>query len=178
VYFVYRTDEQGLRDAARRGDGVKRIVLWILGVCLITPVVVLGSFLGWSFIASNGHPPKMFSPPFANRNRLDPMQLSAAITEILQKNFPSGTDVNDLKSALYKEGFRDLPPPPPDCVPREKEAEVPLGRVYTRCYDNSNRMKYAWAIRFVCTGYIYAKWTTHEDGKVDRIEGDGLIACL
>jgi hypothetical protein len=153
-------------------------MFWILGVCLITPIVALCLFLAWSSIASNWQPPKMFSPPFANRNRLDPMQLSAAVTEILQKNFPPGTDVNDLKSSLYKEGFRDLPSPPPDCVPHGKEAEVPLGRVYTRCYDNSNRMKYVWTIKWVCSGYIYARWTAHEDGKLDRIEGDGLIACL
>jgi hypothetical protein len=156
---------------------MKRVVLWIL-VCVATPVVAFCSFLTWISIAVNWHPPEMFSRQFAGQNHSNREELSTAITEILKKNFPSGTIVSDLKSSLHNEGFRDVPPPPPNCVPRDKEAEVPLHTTYTSCYDNRNQMEYSWAIGLVCGDYVYIKWATDEDGKVVRIEGYDNSACL
>jgi hypothetical protein len=86
--------------------------------------------------------------------------------------------VRDLKSSLSKEGFRDVPPPPSDCVPPEKEAEVPLGARYMGCYDNRNQMEYSWAIGLVCGGHIYVKWTTDAEDKAIGIESHGSRACL
>jgi hypothetical protein len=67
------------------------------------------------------------------RNRTE---TNAVITEILKKNFPPGFLVSDLKSSLSKEGFRDVPPAPPNCVPQEKEAEVPVRTTYTLCSES------------------------------------------
>ena len=153
--------------------------LWITVGCLTAPVIALCSFLAWIFITVNRHPPRMFSQQFVGENRLTGSELNRAISEILKQNFPSGTTLRDLKSSLYKEGLRDRAPPPPNCIPPEKEAEVPLRTVYTLCYDNKTQMEYSWSISlFVCSGYINVQWTTDGDGRVDRIKGSGHTACL
>ena len=157
---------------------MRRILLWMLAACVVIPVVAFCSFLVWMSVAFNWHPPKMFLQQFAGENHPNRGEMDAILTEILNKSFPSGSLVSDVKTSLSKEGFREVPPPPPNCVPREKEAEVPLRTTYTRCYDHRNQMEYSWAIGLVCGGHIYVRWTMDEDGKVTRIEGRDSSACL
>ena len=153
---------------------MNRVVLWI-GVVCGTPIAALCTLFAWTCIASNWQPPRMFLQQFAGRNHSNGTETDAAITAILQKNFPSGIAIRDLKSSLSDEGFRYVPPPPPNCVPAEKQAGVRT--TYTPCYDNSNRMEYFWTLGFVCREHITVKWSTDEEGKAVRIEGYHSSAC-
>lgn len=153
-------------------------MVWALATCVVTPVAVLCSLLSWIYITNNWHPPEMFSQLFASRNPVDQVAQDSAITQILQTSFPLGTAVSDLKSSLSKEGFQDIPPPPSDCVPPEKEAEVPPLTVHTPCYDGGNQMEYQWMIGGICRAHIYVKWMTGETGKLSRVRGYGSTACL
>jgi hypothetical protein len=159
-----------------QGDDVKRFLLWVLVVCVIVPIVTLSAFLTWMSFAINWKPPEMFSQQFAPGSRFDRSETAAAVTEILNKRFPSGSRVSDLRSALSEEGFRDVPPPPSNCVP--SGTEVPVRRVYTPCYDHRNQMEYSWSMGLVCGGHIYVKWTMDEAGNVVRVEGHDASACL
>lgn len=167
---------RGLSVAAYRGDYVKRTVLWMAVACVVAPIAVLCAGVAWILITSNWYPPAMFSQQFAGENHSNEMKTDAAITAILQKNFPSGTAVRDLRSSLSGARFQDVPPPPPDCVPADKQAEA--RGAYTPCYDNSNQMEYFWTLGFVCRDHITVRWSADEAGNVIRIEGSHSSACL
>ncbi|RVC60110.1 MAG: hypothetical protein EOS65_18315 [Mesorhizobium sp.] len=129
-------------------------------------------------MTNNWHAPEMFSQLFASGNHTDQTAQDSAITQILQTAFPVGTVVSDVKSSLSKEGFQDIPPPPLDCVPPAKEAEVLPRTVHTPCYDVRDQMEYQWMIGGICRAHIFAKWMTGETGRVSQIQGYGSTACL
>ncbi len=132
------------------------MVAWALITCVVIPVAAVCSLLIWVYFTNNWHPPEMFSHLFASGDQGDQTAQDKAITQILQRTFPLGTTVGDLKSSLSKEGFQVIPPPPPV----------------------RNQMEYQWMIGGICRAHIYVKWMTAEDGKVSRIQGYGSTACL
>jgi hypothetical protein len=155
---------------------VKRILIRVLIAFIVVPLVGLCSFFVWIAFAFNWHPPAMFSQQFPAGKHWDRRETDAAITEILSRNFPSGSLVSSMKSSLFKEGFRDVTPPPPNCV--QRTAEVPVGKTFVPCYDYRNQMEYSWSIGLVCGGHIHVKWTMDESGKLIRIEGHEVGVCI
>jgi hypothetical protein len=143
---------------------------------ILVPLVAFCSFLVWMAFAFNWHPPAMFSQQFATGSHSNRRETDAAITEILNRNFPSGSFVSDMKSSLSKEGFRDAPPPPANCIRRS--AELPVGTTFTPCYDHRNQMEYSWSMGLVCGGHIYIKWMMDENGKIIRVEGHDAGVCI
>ena len=158
------------------GDDVKRILLRVLAAVIFVPVLAFSSFLVWMDFAFNWNPPAMFSQQFPAGKHWNKRETDGAITEILSKNFPSGSLVSDMRSSLSKEGFRDVPPPPPNCV--QNKTDVPLGVVFTPCYDHKNQMEYTWSMGLVCGGHIYVKWIPDENGKIIRVEGHEAGVCI
>jgi hypothetical protein len=155
---------------------VKRILFRMLAAFIVVLLVAFCSFLIWMAFAFNWNPPAMFSQQFPVGKHWDRRETDAAITEILNKNFPSGSLVSDMKSSLSREGFRDVSPPPPNCVRRT--TDVPVGTTFTPCYDHRNQMEYSWSMGLVCGGHIYVKWTTDERGKIIRVDGHEAGVCI
>jgi hypothetical protein len=80
-----------------------------------------------------------------------------------------------LKSALLKQGFEPLPPPRSDCVTAGQEA--PVGRVFTRCRDQSKSLDYHWG-GVVCTETITVRWTTDGADVIAELSGSYYAGCL
>lgn len=167
-----------MSNIAQDSYSLKRVFNLILAFFAIATALALCSAFIWISIANNWHPPRMFSQLFASGGHQNQTVPDAAITEVLQRTFPSGIAVSDLKASLSKEGFQDVPPPPSDCIPSDKEPEVASRTIYTPCYDTRNHMEYRWVIGLICGGHIYVKWLPSDDGKVIRIEGYNSTACL
>jgi hypothetical protein len=165
-----------LAYAGYDGDDVKRILLRTLVAFIVIPLVALCSFLVWMAFAFNWNPPAMFSQQFPVGEHWDRRETDAAITEVLNRNFPSGSLVSDMRLSLSKAGFRDVSPPPSNCV--QRTAEAPIGMAFTLCYDHRNQMEYSWSMGLVCGGHIYIKWMMDENGKIIRIEGSEAGACI
>jgi hypothetical protein len=155
---------------------VVRIALWLLAIIVGLPVALLSAACVWIYLATNWHPPAQFARLFSPEHLTHPGEVDKAITEILNTEFPVGTPVSDLKSALYKRGFRDLPPPPIGCVP--PPATEGLRPPYTICPDNRNIMAYKWAIGLVCGGNIYVSWSPDQNAKITSIKTSAYTECL
>jgi hypothetical protein len=129
----------------------------------------------WIYFATNWHPPAQFAQLFTPEHLTHLGEVDKAITEILNTEFPIGTSVSDLKSALYKSGFRE-PPPPVGCV--ASSATAGLRPPYTICPDNHDIMAYKWAIGLVCGGSIYVRWSPDQNSKITSIKGSADTGCL
>jgi hypothetical protein len=104
-------------------------------------------------------------------------EASRKLTSHLQREFPIGTAETKLKSALLKQGFKPLPPPPSDCVPAGRE--LPPGRVYTSCptRDLSMELVYRWGSP-ICTDSITVRWATDPADAITEISAGYYAACL
>ena len=149
----------------------------MLAILVGIPVAGVCAAGGWIYFTTNQHPPAQFAQLFAPGHLVRPGEVDKAITEILKEQFPVGMPVKDLKSALYKSGFRDLPPPPVGCVP--PSATKDLRGPYFICTDHRDSMAYSWAVAFmVCGGGIYVKWLSDQNSKITDIKGSANTACL
>lgn len=153
-----------------------RKALWLLAILVGLPVTVVCAFCVWIYFATNRHPPAQFAQLFTPEHLTHFGEVDKAITEILNAEFPIGTSVRDLKSALYRSGFRDPPPPPAGCVP--PSATAGLRPPYTICQDTRDSVAYNWAIGLVCGGGIYVKWFSDQNSKITSIKGSANTACL
>jgi hypothetical protein len=122
----------------------------------------------------NDKPPPMFKDDLAGMwGKWD--EASQRLTSRLQQQFPAGTAETSLKSALLKQGFEPLPPPRSDCVTAGQEA--PVGRVFTRCRDQSKSLDYHWG-GVVCTETITVRWTTDGADVIAELSGSYYAGCL
>lgn len=170
-------DTKGVGDV--EFPSVIRTALLLLAVFLAIPIGILGAIFAWIYFSPNRHPPELFAQQFKSEHLIHPGDVDAEITEILMREFPPGTPVSDLKSALYKKGFRDVPPPPPGCVPSfEKAKELGLRPPYEICPDRRNVMEYGWAIGLVCGGSIYVTWSPDQSSQIRSIKGTARMSCL
>jgi hypothetical protein len=158
---------------------VVRIALWLLAIIGGIPVALLCAGCVWIYFATNWHPPDQFVQLFSRDHLTHLGEVDATITEILDREFPTGTSVSDLKSGLYKKGFRELPPPPTGCLPSDEKAkELGLHPPYAICPDTHNVMAYRWAIGLVCGASIYVRWSSNQNSQIDRIKGTANTGCL
>ncbi|MGA9300526.1 MAG: hypothetical protein WA832_07225 [Bradyrhizobium sp.] len=99
------------------------------------------------------------------------------ITAHLQQQFPAGTTEATLKSALTRQGFKPLPPPPADCVP--SGVQIPIGKIYTSCptRDPSKTLVYEWS-GGVCTSTVSVRWETDVGETITQVNGNYYAACL
>ena len=156
-----------------------RIALWLLAIVVGLPVALLCAASAWIYFATNWHPPEQFVQLFSREHLAHLGEVDATITEMLDREFPTGTSVSDLKSALYKKGFRELPPPPMGCIPSDQRAkELGLHPPYTICPDTHDVMAYRWAIGLVCGGSIYVRWSQDQNSKITSIKGSADTGCL
>jgi hypothetical protein len=147
----------------------------LLALVAALPAALLFAASVWIYFTNNWHPPAQYARLFASGHLTHIGEVDKDITEILNTRFPKGTPVSDLKSALYKEGFRDLPPPEVGCV--EPSATAGLQPPITICTHNENTMLYRWAIGLVCGGSIYARWYPDQNSKITGIKGGARTAC-
>src|SRR6266567_4613449 len=70
-------------------------------------------------------------PPIAEGLTAGGEEGDRKLTAVLERRFPNGTREVDLKSALLRQGFHPVPPPPADCLLPGQDA--PIGVVYSTC---------------------------------------------
>jgi hypothetical protein len=124
----------------------------------------------------NTSPPPMFEADVAGMwMKWD--EAGRKITAHLQEQFPAGTTEAALKSALARQGFKPLPPPPADCVP--PGVQMPIGKTYTPCptRDPSKALVYRWG-GGVCTSTVSVRWETGGGETVTQVTGGYNAACL
>jgi hypothetical protein len=128
-------------------------------------------------ITANHHPPKIFEGQISDGQAWrDPEHASRKLTALLEQKFPTGTTDSVLKSELLGQGFKFLPPPPPNCLPPGQSA--PVGVVFTPCFDPTNKLKYEWSDGFVCGDSLLVTWSTNGRGESTRIEAHYRKTCL
>jgi hypothetical protein len=123
----------------------------------------------------NAHPPPIAGDQIAGASWQNQAEVSRKLTELLQRKFPTGTSEDLLKSTLANQGFKPLPPPPGDCVPRGQSP--PVGRVFTPCYDPSNILKYDWG-NGICGQTITVRWSTDDRHEITELHASYDMACL
>jgi hypothetical protein len=163
---------------------VIRISLGFLAI-LIVPVVVLfilkpeGTMILIGVLIAplihNTHPPPIAEDQLAGATWQNQAEVSRKLNELLQRKFPTGTSEDSLKSTLANQGFKLLPPPPGDCVPRGQSP--PVGRVFTPCYDPSNILRYDWG-NGVCGQTITVRWSTDDHHGITDVHATYHVACL
>ncbi len=124
----------------------------------------------------NTSPPSMFAADIAGMwFKWD--EAGRKITTHLQEQFPAGTSEAALKSALAKQGFKPLPPPPANCVPAGQQ--VPVGKVQTRCPtgDPGPTLVYQWG-GFGCTSTVSVRWESDSRQNITQVNGGYYGACL
>jgi len=177
----------------KSGGMMKRVALWASIIFVLgTVIFVLGIATVWQLypestylmfatvrgaITANHHPPKIVEGQFSDGEaRRNPEHAGRKLTALLEQKFPTGTSDSVLKSELLGQGFKFLPPPPPNCLPPGQSA--PVGVVFTRCFDPTNKLKYEWGDGFVCSNSLLVTWSTNGRGEITRIEAHYRETCL
>jgi hypothetical protein len=166
---------------------MKRIALWTLlwlgaTVLVLGPqkvfVIVLASTLivGSMFDTRPQTPPPIAEGQITDGDWRNWEGGSGKLTAVLERTFPAGTSEHVLKSTLLGQGFKPLPPPPPNCLPPGQFG--PPGKVYVPCYDATKILKYVWGRGMVCSEEVVVHWSTDSEGKITSIKGGYHGACL
>jgi hypothetical protein len=123
----------------------------------------------------NTHPPPIAEDQLVGASIWNLAETNRKLTASLQRKFPTRTSEDALKSTLLNQGFKPLPPPPGDCVPRGQLP--PAGRVFTRCYDPSDILRYDWG-NGICHNIITVHWTTNDRREITDLNASYIPACL
>ena len=137
------------------------LFIWNPEAAILLVAVILQPLL------ANTHPPAIADGNVATEE----------LTRVLEQKFPAGTNEAALRATLFSQGFRPPTPPPVKCWPRGQPA--PVGQVIFPCplHDPSKTLEYRWS-SLVCGDTITVWWTTEDNGKITRIGGDHVHACL
>jgi hypothetical protein len=161
---------------------MKRIAMWSLALlkwCVLPTVVLAVAVAGVLWVYSlffNHRPPQIAQGVVFTNDPRSYEDVSARLSTVLQQTFPVGTGEAALKSTLLRQGFRPLPPPPPNCL---KPGESPrVGAVYVDCYDPTHELRYDWGDGAVCGNTISVVWTTDGNGGLKDVRGFYHSACL
>lgn len=166
---------------------LKKISLSVLGVLalVIAGIAVLFPTQTYLFalfmitnITANHHPPPLAQGVITDNDWLKWDQGSRKFTAALNKRFPPGTPESEVRTVLDSQGFKNLPPPAPDCIPEGQTP--PIGRSYTTCPPDDRwkrTMDYRWG-GLPCDQSLSATWFVEKRGRVVRLEGHYGGGCL
>ena len=130
-------------------------------------------------IVSNTRPPAIVADELVGASWQKRGEINRNIDALFQRKFPEGTSEEILRSALLREGFKPLPPPPANCIPREQEQAQPVGRVYVICPtgDRSRILEYQWG-SVVCSSTITVRWAVSDRRELTKVNAGYDVGCL
>lgn len=154
---------------------MRRVLFWLLGVLgVLIALPMLGIVV--LFMSFNWEPPGFLRGQLTEADFRDRTAGSNKVTTAIRERFPVGTSATSLQNYLRRQGFRPMPPPPADCVPRGHS--VPIGVIFVECYDATNTRIYSWSVGLFCGDQVSVRWRTDTSGNITHIEGGYWGACL
>jgi hypothetical protein len=139
-----------------------------------TPRLIALLFIGHLFATKT--PPQIAEGLIPESGKVDREEIDRKLTAVLEQHFPAGTSEHALTTILLAQGFQPMPPPPSNCVPQGQR--MPVGVVYSQCYDPTNTLKYRWNRGLVCGETITVKWQRDDRMQIAQLKGYYDLACL
>src|SRR5262249_1458208 len=131
----------------------------------------------WGVAGANRHPPQIVAGHISDDDWRDKTVANRKLTELWEEKFPAGTDESFLKSGLLRQGFKQ----------QSSEGRIQchsptqikrIGWVSATCIYPGNIFEYNWEIGTICGASVFVSWSTNDQGKLARIEGEYISACL
>jgi hypothetical protein len=170
------------RIAARVAISVSVLVVGLVALIAAFPIIgwvplvmVINSF-------ANSNPPAIFADQIKAASWKNLEIASQSLTGEIQRHFPYGYDATELKSALIAQGFRALPAPPADCVPRTEPIPPKLPFPWCPTDEEERQRKqslvYYWG-GLPCSHSITVLWDANDQSRITRLRAVYLgPACL
>jgi hypothetical protein len=157
-------------DLPRAARWIRRAAPWIVPGLLLASFVAIGTYALWLWLAFNWGPPRMLERAFVEGST---RQRDQAMTEILNSQFPHGTNEALLKLALVGQGFADARDPYPQCRSTQSAYSV----AYIPCPSRTREMKYDIQSIVCGTSHLFVNWSVDDDGKLTRLEASERSVC-
>jgi hypothetical protein len=116
-------------------DELRPLLRWSMRALLLWPVVAIGGYVLWLWLAYNWGPPRMLEPAFLEGSS---QRVDQAMTQILNSQFPHGTDEAALKLTLSRQGFEDVHDTRPECRSTATASQI----TYVPCPSGTREMQY------------------------------------
>jgi hypothetical protein len=175
-----------------KAPNVKRAGIWfvsiaaavaaaVLGLCLVSPTALLVVALLVAPLFNNSKPPPIAQGVITKEDWPRFEAASKKLTEALQLKFPVGSSEEALKSVLLAQGFRNIEPPPSNCI--SPGQAVPVGVTFTRCLtpqqeeQRKRTLVYEWG-NGVCGEKIFVIWSSNDLGALNDVKGHYSGVCL
>ena len=130
------------------------------------------AYVLWLWLAFNWGPPRMFERAFVERST---QHVNQGMTDILNSQFPHGTNEAELKLALVGQGFEDANDSHPRCLLHQTSSMTSYGP----CPPRTRQMKYEiQSLSIVCgPSHLFVNWSADDEGKLTRLQAFKTFVC-
>ena len=128
-------------------------------------------------IVGNTRPPPIAQDQLAGMDWRTEKEASKRLTTLLHQRFPAGSSEVELRSTLLSQGFKQPPPPRPDCVPPGQTGPIGMSMTHCPTYDRSKVLEYSWG-NVACSQSISVLWSTGGSETINGVDARYHMGCL